>query len=293
MKASFKKVGKPLAGLLLLCGILYQLDLRRLLEISRGIDYGWVGLGFICLVLSNYFSALRWQKISEILGIRISSSRAVVTYAQGITANTVLPGGILGGDLWRTLALVSIGANKSTALMTVILDRLSGVWMLSGFSFVAILLQIYLKALPTDTSVAWLMLYSLFALLLIFTPYFFSLFRPQAVSVFLKTAFLSILVQVLALTAFVSCLYAITPEFSLIGLVAVSMGIFVAAALPFAIGGFGAREFGAVMFLALLGLSSEEGFLASALYGLLGTVQGLLSTYFWLNRRQYVAEVKP
>ncbi len=293
MKELFKKVGKPLAGLLLLCGILYQLDLTRLLEISRGIDYSWVGLGFICLVLSNFFSALRWRKISEILGVNISTSLAVVTYAQGITANTVLPGGILGGDFWRTLALVSIGATKSTALMTVILDRLSGVWMLSILSFAAILLQIYLKALPADISVSWVVLYSLFAFLLVFTPYFCLLFKSKAPTIFFKTAILSTLVQCFALIAFAFCLYAITPNFSSTGLVAVCMGIFIVGALPFAIGGFGAREFGAVMFLTLLGLSSEEGFLASALFGLLGTIQGLLSTYFWLNRRQFAAEVKP
>jgi uncharacterized membrane protein YbhN (UPF0104 family) len=284
MKEKLKTLGKPLAGLLLVCAIIYQLDMQRLLDITYGINYGLLGLGLVSLIVSNIICAMRWRIIAEKLDIKISRSVAVMTYAQGIAANTVLPGGILSGDLWRSSILVTQGAANSKALISVLLDRLSGLWMLSIYSVVALLLVTLLNIWPRNIEMVWITLYGLFVFLLLLAPCLYFFVKPQITSIIFTTAHLSSLIQFFALSAFYLCVYAVNPKFSGIGLVAVSTGIFVAATFPFAIGGFGPREVGALVFLSALGISNEEGFLASILYGLLGTFIGLLSTYFWILR---------
>jgi uncharacterized membrane protein YbhN (UPF0104 family) len=90
-------------------------------------------------------------------------------------------------------------------------------------------------------------------------------------------------VQLSVLVAFGLCIRAVTPDFSWALLFCLSAGIFIMATLPLSIGGFGPRELGAVFLLTGAGLSVEEGFLASLIYGMLCTVQGLLLTYYWIK----------
>jgi len=56
--------------------------------------------------LANLTCALRWKAIVVELGQPLTSSSAIVLYFQGVTANTVLPGGLsaaMSGVRWGSL----------------------------------------------------------------------------------------------------------------------------------------------------------------------------------------------
>ena len=102
--------------------------------------------------------------------------------------------------------------------------------------------------------------------------------------VFFRTLGLSLAVQVLALLAFWLCFKSLGHTIPIFLCVTVCAGIFIAAVIPAAVGGFGARELGAVAFMMPLGISAEVSFTASVLYGLMATIQGVTSLYWWIKR---------
>lgn len=282
----FKQIGKPLLGIGLLVLIYRQLDAAALGTLVDRFDAAWFALGFTALVISNLFSAYRWSKIAAMLGSEIPVPSAIRLYAQGITANTVLPGGIVGGDVWRTIGLVKRGANKSTAALSVLFDRVSGVWVLGICSLAAIALAWMIQKIPPTVNGVELAFYSLGLACLAVAPLLLKLFRQKKSAVILRTLGVSLLVQCFAFIAFWACFRALGQSLPLLPFVAVSAGIFVSAVIPAAIGGFGARELGAVVFMAPLGIAAETSFAASVLYGLMATLQGMLAVVWWVSREK-------
>lgn len=305
--SAIKRWSKPLLGAGLLVALLLQLDLAAIQSVIRGADWGWLVLGLISLVVSNLLSAYRWQCIAELLGVSMPLSRAVVAYVQGITANTVLPGGIVGGDIWRALALVKYGQKinetaglavpKKTAAHSVFLDRLSGVWVLVWVSLIASGLGWFLGLATDSLTDSRLLPYALVLLCLAVGPHsllfvvrflkfppLHSLLKIISPTILSKTVLVSLVVQVFAVFAFWCCFQAIGQAISPLALAMVCAGIFISAVIPAAIGGFGARELGAIAFLASIGIISEMAFTASVLYGLLATAQGLIGVYWWVKR---------
>jgi uncharacterized membrane protein YbhN (UPF0104 family) len=85
---------------------------------------------------------LRWRKIVTQLGQPLEKRLALNLYFQGITANTVLPGGIIGGDIWRIFGLSTLGMSKKIATQSVVMDRAIGFWALSTISLAAFFTQL-------------------------------------------------------------------------------------------------------------------------------------------------------
>ena len=279
-----KQIGKPLLGFSLLVLIVQQLDISRLADLLRGINWWWFAVGFLSLIVSNLLSAYRWSKIAAAIGIEIPLARAIKLYAQGITANTLLPGGIVGGDVWRTLGLVNRGATKASAALSVFFDRLSGVWVLGVCSLVAFIPLVIIGTVSAQSTTLEIKFYIAALFLLALVPVLLFLSRKTKVQVLVKTFGVSLIVQLFALIAFWACFKSLGETLLVAPFVAVCAGIFIAAVIPAAIGGFGARELAAVVFMEPLGISEEVSFAASVLYGLMATLQGLMSFYWWLRR---------
>ncbi|HEY0268856.1 MAG TPA: lysylphosphatidylglycerol synthase domain-containing protein, partial [Methyloradius sp.] len=94
----------------------------------------------------------------------------------------------------------------------------------------------------------------------------------------------SILVQATAIATLYFCLKAVGVDMGFALAAAVSLAIFLAAIIPAAISGFGARELAAVVVLGYLGVHAESAFAASVLFGLAGTLQGFIGIYFWIKK---------
>ncbi len=280
----FKKYVKPFFGMGLLLVIFFNLELKEIITNTRNVNLIWLAPSLVALFFSSYLSALRWRKIASIYGVDISIDYAVRAYAQGISTSAVVPGGILGGDAWRVMSLKQLNVDNKTAITTVLADRLSGVWILATISAIAGIFSTLLTLWTDEKALYWITSYQFLLGLLALAPILAGVFAKELFNVLLKSSTLSLGVQLSVLVAFGLCIRAVTPDFSWVLLFCVSAGIFIMATLPLSIGGFGPRELGAVFFLTGAGLSVEEGFLASLIYGMLCTVQGLLLTYYWIRR---------
>jgi len=237
--------------------------------------------------LANLTCALRWKAIVVELGQPLTSSSAIVLYFQGVTANTVLPGGIIGGDVWRTLGLSRLGMARLVAAQSVLLDRASGFWSLSFLALSAfLLLQVMGQGLAISASEALQILYGAGILIMSLSPLALWRISPKLLHAALSSAGISVLSQALTIAAFCCCLLAVQAQFSLLTVVLLCAGIFLAAVIPASIGGFGSRELASVFFLTAIGVQAEAAFLGSVLLGLTATAQGLLSLPSWLQRER-------
>jgi uncharacterized protein (TIRG00374 family) len=316
-----KRFFRPVLGLVLIALLISQLDTKKLFNVLANADYGWFFLACVLLIISNLLSVARWKKIVNHLGLAISYIRLVFLYAQALSANTVLPGGIVGGDVWRSLGLVRYREGIVTqapvfthadAAASVLLDRVGGLWSLCLFSFVA---SLFVLGMATENNLegitqSLLVSYVVFLGAAVIVPIllgFVALPLLEAaitlvthrvlkagIETLLKiatnmhllfsTLIESLLVQATAIATLYLCLKAVGVEMSFALVAAVSLAIFLAAIIPAAISGFGARELAAVVVLGYLGVHAESAFAASVLFGLAGTLQGFIGIYFWIKK---------
>jgi len=286
-----KRYLKPFFGIGLLLIVSLNLDLKEIITKTKNVNLIWLTPSLLALFFSSYLSALRWRKIASIYGVDISKAYAVRAYAQGISTSAVVPGGILGGDAWRVMSLKKLNVDYKKAITTVFADRLSGVWILATISAIAGIFSTILRLWSDEGALYWVPSYQFILALLSLAPILAGVFVKEIFDVLWKSSMLSFGVQLSVLVSFGLCIRAVTPDFSWITLFCVSAGIFIMATLPVSIGGFGPRELGAVFLLTGAGLSVEEGFLASLIYGMLCTAQGFLLTYYWIRRSNSPTEV--
>src|SRR5205823_13106181 len=102
------------------------------------VDGGWLAAAVAASVVSNLFSAARWAAIARGLGLVAPLGAAVAMYFRGMTMNVLLPGATVSGDLLRGYQLGRLPGNALVAGgVSVLLDRLSGLWVLCCCSFLA------------------------------------------------------------------------------------------------------------------------------------------------------------
>ena len=289
-----KQLAKPALGLGLVALLLSQLQPAELLATLKSTDWQWALLGLVFACLANLACGLRWRKIVVQMGQPLGKGRALHLYFQGITANTVLPGGIIGGDIWRVLGLTKMGLSKTSATQSVVLDRAIGFWALSALALTAFCARLILGDRPWVQAPQALMAAYLLALLaLSLAPALLWWMKAKWVRGMLVPAGISVGSQLLTITAFLCCLTAVRAEFSSLAVAILCAGIFLGAVVPASIGGFGSRELASVFFLAGLGIQPEAAFLASVLFGLTATAQGLLALPSWLTRERREESLKP
>ena len=98
------------------------------------IDRRWFLAAVAAAALAQAVSVLRWGTIARIFGLRVRMPTLALAYAQGMTLNILLPGATLSGDALRSVRLQALGNPLGVAALTVLLDRLSGLWVLCVLS---------------------------------------------------------------------------------------------------------------------------------------------------------------
>ena len=310
---------RPLLGLGLLVGLAWLAEPQALLNSFRQADLRLFGAALTIAILANLICVYRWKLVARMLGIRASFGFLLSAYAQGISVNSVLPGGIVGGDAWRSLAISRKAADgeKQQGVLSVLLERVSGFWGLAWLSLSAGF-AVTLMSKPESQSAIWgfaspLGQAYLFALLLIaVAPMLSQLVHAawvrrhtsqrqgqelgrwtrtlvqliNALPILRETLVISIMVQLLSATGLWLCLRSVEVNLSWALLTALCGGIFLSGILPATLGGFGARELGAVAFITPFGFAKEAVLAGSVLFGLTATVQGILGLWFWFRDRE-------
>ena len=286
-----KRIVRVALGAALVLGLFLGLDTEALWAVVVQAQVSWFLAALGLAVVANLVCAWRWKQIAADLGIHAGFGLWARRYFQGISVNSVLPGGIIGGDVWRASQFRPLAASAQAVL----LDRVSGLWGLAWVSLACIPIAL-LIAIPAPDHVlvlplfVWGGLYSLGLVLLALGPFVVAAIpfgpahpvRAAAQSPILKkTLAVSVASQVLTILAFWACLLAVQGSVNLFWLAGLCTAIFLSAMLPASLGGFGARELGAVFFLGFIGLPAEKAFVASILFGLTATLQGAFALVFF------------
>ena len=300
-----KRSLRILSGLLLFGALWWTLDFAAILAILRHVDPLQWSLSILTASLASLACAWRWSKISASLSAPMSIWTASRIYAEAITINNVLPGAILGGDAWRALQLKRRGATLSDATLSVLIDRLSGLWVvglfgglgwgllgreahltpwaawLYGLVLVAVIVGMPLTLLigPRLLDQTWLPTFLKLGL----APLRFQ--QRILLQAWRQALWPSVPVQALAILTFGLCLRAASVHLDALTLMMSSGFVFMSLAIPISLAGWGLREAAAVVILAGAGIPAESAAVGAALYGLAATAQALLALPLFLLSR--------
>lgn len=271
---------RVLAGAALLGVLVWYVDPARLWQQLRGMDLALFGAAVSAGLLSNLASALRWSAIARRLDLAAPTLAMILLYARGMSANVLLPGAPVAGDVLRAVHLSRLGNGMRPATLSVVLDRLSGLWILCAMSLVIALgLLVWQGApasalLPRPAIAAYVALLALTACVPFVSKHIWR--SRQAFHALLPAAGYSVAVQLASGAALWICGLAAGLQVPLVAMLGAAAPIFIMAALPIGVAGFGAREAASLAILGALGAPGEQAVACGLLYGLASVVQGVL-----------------
>lgn len=245
-------------------------------------------------------SALRWQRVLEVLGLHAGLRRLLSHYLAGQFVSNVLPTTI-GGDVLRVTRLSRETGESPKTFASVVLERLTGWLVLPIISVAGFLVNPPLQHLGTATRVA---VGLAFATLLALSILLYAVAdqriggrfaardgwrrfagavhlglaelrrQPRAAANVLLVGFAYQLVLVLAAVAAAQAL-GVRPA-GLTALLAFFPAVAIAQVLPIGISGLGVREGAFALFLGPLGVATEEAIALGLLLYLLNLGVSLL-----------------
>ena len=294
MKRAHKALLRGLLGGALLVAVIALADPARVLAQLRQAHVGWLLAGLAAAVASNVVSALRWRALARWLGADVSVRDATRWYFQAIGLNALLPGAVLGGDVYRAVVLRRAGQATLASSWSVVLDRVSGLWMLCaigglGAALCANVLAPWLRlpagafaALMLAGTALWLATpWTLPALLRRWgvrwlAPLRAAAQRPDFNRQMGWQALASAAVQVLSAAALAAGGLALGVQLPLAAWAFAIAPVFLMAALPVSVGGWGTREAAAVASLAPFGVAAPAAVGVGVIYGLYQLAQGAM-----------------
>ena len=298
MKRPGKALLRGLLGLFLLGLVMALTDPARVLAQLRQAQPVWLLVGLLAAMASNIVSALRWRALARWLGAEVGWLDACRWYFQAMGLNALLPGAVVGGDLYRAMALRRTGQDTAAAGWSVVLDRVSGLWMLCamgglGAAACADVLAPWLRLpagafamLTLAATLLWLALPWALPLLLRWSParlqggwlvpLRLAVARPDFRRQWVGQALASAAVQVLSAAALAAGGMALGVVLPAPVWAWAMAPVFLMAALPLSVGGWGTREAAAVAALAPFGVAAPAAVGVGMVYGLYGLAQGAL-----------------
>lgn len=298
MSKARKAVVRALMGIALLAAVVYLANPVQLWGRLQQASPWWLLGGFGISIASNAVSAWRWRAMARWLGAEMSVISGIRWYFQAIGLNVLLPGAVVGGDVYRAIALQKTGQAKAASNLSVILDRVSGLWMLcaiGGLGAVACAstLAPWLH-MNTTVFIALLLVVIMLWLLLPWValqglrsnwfklpgawlePVRMAASSPNFLRQLWVQAASSALVQLLSAGALACGAMALGLHLPLAVWAFVIAPVFLMAALPVSVGGWGTREAAAVAALAPFGVPAVLAVGVGLLYGVFALGQGAL-----------------
>jgi glycosyltransferase 2 family protein len=288
-----KRALRIVAGVALLALAIWYADPRALAASLGGVDPWLFAAAVGVATVANVFSALRWSAIARRLGLVSPVPQSLLMYARAITANMMLPGSLVSGDVLRSFQLSRLGNPLVASAWSVFLDRFSGLWILCGMSALAALgVALWRPEMRVPLQYAAVLAALAAAPLLPFPLPKSGRLGAMAQGLqrsrpaLLGSAGYSFVVQCLAAGTLWICSLAVGLSLSYPVMLAAAAPIFIMAALPIGVAGFGAREVAAVAVLGFLGVSNDQAFATGLLYGLAAVVQGILAAPLFFAKAQ-------
>ena len=289
---------------LLLTGFFYLIDTNEMFSVISYSDKWSFFLACILSFFGNAACAFRWAKILNCES-KMKFWKAIKAYFESISFTTVVPVGMLGGDLYRSVRLSSRNSSgelvskfkpSKEVMFSVLADRIHGFWALC---FLAVLTIFYSILFESYAFLAnemlfkqstFVLFYLLLLIIVVAAPFlsskikiFFSKSTTElnVVNLLLLrskkkiTIFASVSSQIFFAVSFFLCLSATNVNISVAQCFIIVPIIFLFAALPLSLAGFGPREYSAAIILSSLGFELENSVASSILFGLTITLQGI------------------
>jgi uncharacterized protein (TIRG00374 family) len=98
---------------------------RDAVEALRNADSRWLVAGILIAGIENFLGVVRWRIFLRMLGIQIPFWKSVQVCMVALFCNTFMLGAV-GGDLVRAGYLIRRGFGKTESLLSVVMDRVSG-----------------------------------------------------------------------------------------------------------------------------------------------------------------------
>ena len=298
MNRTQKACIKAVSGALLLGAVAFFADPAALWERLRSANGWWLLAGLCAAILSNVVSAWRWRALAQWLGAHMRWPDALRWYFQAIGLNALLPGAVVGGDVYRAVVLQRTGQGKAASSLSVLLDRLSGLWMLCALGALGAVLSAPVLAPVVRLPVAWFIAILLIGTLLWLAlpwallwwlarrdaaqlpgwlhPLLQAAARPDFNTQMLIQAASSALVQILSAGALALGGVALGIQLPVAAWAFAMAPIFLMAALPVSVGGWGTREAASAAALAPFGVPAAVAVGVGLIYGVYALAQGAL-----------------
>ena len=124
---------------LLLALVLSRVDWGEFRRIGAGVRPGLVVVGYLLNLLMVALNTYRWRLLVDALGARVSGMRLASYYFVCMFFNNFMPTSI-GGDVMRVIDLSRHTGRKETAMASIVVERLLGLYVLFPLCFGAFLL---------------------------------------------------------------------------------------------------------------------------------------------------------
>lgn len=268
----------------------------------RHADTGWLAAGVALSALANALASVRWLLLVRWLGHRLRWGWVLAVHFKSTAINAVLPGALVGGDVYRAWRLHNDGCAMRLAGLSVFFDRLSGLLSLVVIGAIALLVGQgragferlpdslrFATAAPVTVAAATLLL--AVAALLPLMAIGWRRRRGEGVGSaaagragaleYGRQVFIGVMVQALYAASMACAARAFGVAEPLWLLAVTTVPIFLVAALPVSFGGWGTREAAAVAVWGVFGVAPPVAFSASLSYGLFGIASALLGTVCW------------
>jgi glycosyltransferase 2 family protein len=130
------RYARILGSVVLLSILAWRLDLSLVGGVLARARWGWWLAAFACYAAAQMVSAWRWQVLASPLGFRLPVGRYLALYLIGSFFNLLLPTSV-GGDVVRAWYLDAGSGRRWPAFLSVLADRLSGLFVLATVAFLA------------------------------------------------------------------------------------------------------------------------------------------------------------
>jgi uncharacterized membrane protein YbhN (UPF0104 family) len=234
----------------------------------------FVFLAFVVLCASQIVSAQRLRVILKAFGDTVPYWWNVQLYAVGITYNLALPGGV-GGDGYKALVYSRLSGKKiKSYILPLLLDRLSGLFVIGLLLMVLLPFQSYLAPISVGILTTFAIPLCLFLGFLLIKKWL-----PTYKSIYGSVLGNASRIQVLQIGACILLAISLNLDLSQYQIIAfVFLVSSIATAIPVFMGGIGARE-AVFSSMAVLTSANQEQYVA---IGLLFSAITVLTAVFGL-----------
>ncbi|HCF60209.1 MAG TPA: hypothetical protein DFS52_19705, partial [Myxococcales bacterium] len=111
-------------------------------------SYGAMAIAFVLLIIGITANSIRWWSLLRLFGSPTGLRDCVLIVFRALPVNLILPGSV-GGDVYRAAALARLGVPLSRATLSIVVDRLVGLWSLMVLASVLALVD------GSETFAAW------------------------------------------------------------------------------------------------------------------------------------------